>query len=252
MPAITKKFRSAPSLKALKEKDVVTTKSKFPRYFIKDRADNQRSILPEDVDWAIVANYEYVLEPMTALSAEILHLKTQAKYKRYLEVPPKYKRAYRLLTDVFPQTMKKIVGREPKEDKAYTYKGGKYTPHEGRDHASWTVDKSMFARVKAEGEKHTGLEFADTKCKPGTYVVLLEVDLDAHRAQFAINPDTIFSVVSMKRADTFLKSQREIVSFGQVPLAAIHYVYVRGGTSAKPEHLLPYTQKIHPRLGTAQ
>lgn len=144
---------------------------------------------------------------------EIPEARSRNQYSAYLTPPTKYTKAYRLMTDVSPENMAKLISGHSVEESGVV-KGGTFTPRSKKNLSSWTVDESMLYSDEVN-------VFRQQPESPGNYTIVMTANLSAQRDRFIFNPDVLPRYV-FKKATEYEK-QMEIVAIGPVELISLAY-----------------------------
>lgn len=141
---------------------------------------------------------------------EILAAKRSGKYRDFLDVPNRYKFAYRLIADVPSEIMKSKFGFAPKKESDLAngvISGGVYDASI-KQVSSWTVDLAALPQLvkdfKGLYRKHQH-----------SYHILLLAKLSDNKNSFLINPDKY--QIAPELAGKF-SYQKEIISYAPVKL----------------------------------
>ena len=154
-------------------------------------------------------------ERLNTVVDEILAARDSGWYSGYLNVPPKYKRAYRVINDIPAEVAKKLIPAFPQDGRASGWiSGGQYRPLRGRVN-SWTVSTAIFSRLLRD---FGGAFYARN---PGAYHLILVCDLTQNRKRFFMNPDMAYPTTP-KLAGQF-SYQREIISVDNIPIMGTAY-----------------------------
>lgn len=147
-------------------------------------------------------------EDLNRVVDEILAARDSGWYGGYLNVPTKYKRAYRVINDIPAAVAKKLIPSFPQDGRASGWaSGGTYKPLRGRVN-SWTVSTQIFRRLLRD----FGGEFYARN--PGAYHIVLVCDLNNHRKRFFMNPDRAYPTTPTLAGQ--FSYQREIISVDSV------------------------------------
>jgi hypothetical protein len=134
---------------------------------------------------------------------KILAAMKRGEHKEFLEVPKKYKFAYRLMADLPISVMRNTFGItiDAKSGKRGVVRGGTYT-NERNIVSSWTVDTAVMPALL----KDFGSLYRRNK---DSFHVLMVCDISRQRDSFIINPDKYHDVPQMAGQFSY---QKEIIS----------------------------------------
>ena len=195
---------------------------------------DEKSGLPKIWVSAIRLRYQgETNDDFEALASKLLKAKKTKEYAPLLEVPSKYKRAYRMMINIKKAELARLLPGDVKIDKRGVLEGGMYKPLKGTTSSSWCVDVRAFA--DPENIDAIGLNEHN-----GHYALLLETDLDSHRKQFLFNPDTLPFALKTGR----FGREREIVSIGNLPLLRMVYAKCSGSSEEPSEILLKLLKQV--------
>ena len=134
---------------------------------------------------------------------KILAAKKRGEHKEFLEVPSKYRYAYRLMADLPISVLKGTFGIaiDSKSGKRGITRGGTYT-NSRNVVSSWTVDTAVLPKLLED----FGSLYRKNK---DSYHVLMVAEVGRNRDAFIINPDKYESIPQMAGQFSY---QRDIIS----------------------------------------
>lgn len=170
--------------------------------------------LKKDLKW----HYNGSMDELNQWIPQLVQLRNQGKYKNVLQVPAKYKYAYRAMSDIKIDTLANMLPGEDGEalyetslvpGKVYSSDGANYIDDGGnfKQHSSWTVD---FDVIKAIHKDWGAIGWGDD------FFVVLRAPVKSNN--FIMNPD-VTKFLSGK-----YDYQREVISVGNITCDKIWYV----------------------------
>ena len=153
-------------------------------------------------------------EQLNRLVDQVVAARDSGWYTDYLEVPRKYRRAYRIINDIPAAAARKLVPSFPLDGRVSGWaSGGVYKPHRGRVN-SWTVDTAIMKKLLAD------FGGAFYRRNPGAYHMIFVADLNTKRKDFFMNPDVY--TVTPRLAGEF-SYQREIISVDSLSVMGVAF-----------------------------
>jgi len=144
-------------------------------------------------------------------------------YPEWLQVPSKYKYAYRLMDNISSYGMEKLLKGDEIGEETYPTAnvventGGTYRPHKGKV-TSWTVSKEAIRKMVQDWRFRVSREYPDGD----ENIAIAVVDLGQVRDSFMLNPDRI---AELGLAGDFTY-QSEVLGWGSFPMARFLYAEV--------------------------
>jgi len=167
-------------------------------------------------------HYQGSMEDLSPWIPELVRLRDAGKYKNVLQVPSKYKYAYRAMGDIELGQLGQMMPDSESSDrlyetsfepnKLYSVAGANYM-ESGKPHSSWTVE---FEAIKKIYEDWGGFGFGQRT----SFIVFLRAPIKTNN--FILNPD-VTGFLS-KQYDY----QREILSIGDVSCDKMWYAQNEG------------------------
>jgi hypothetical protein len=153
-------------------------------------------------------------EQLNRLVDQVIAARDSGWYSDYLEVPRKYRRAYRIINDIPAAAARKLVPSFPLDGRVSGWaSGGVYKPHRGRVN-SWTVDTAIMKKLLAD------FGGAFYRRNSGAYHMIFVADLNTKRKDFFMNPDVY--TVTPRLAGEF-SYQREIISVDSLGVMGVAF-----------------------------
>lgn len=160
----------------------------------------------------LVAHYGGGMSSLNKWIPKLTALNRKGMYKHILQVPKKYKYAYRQLSNVSTEQLTKILGYEPTdvEPNQVYYEDGVFLNPNRSPHQSWTVDFDIFKEMVFSDHNVGG------KHKKDHYFVIVGAKVADN--EFLLNPDAteLFSGQ--------YSYQKEIISVGPVTCDKIWFI----------------------------
>jgi hypothetical protein len=133
-------------------------------------------------------------------------------YPEWLQVPEKYRYAYRLMDNISERGLDKLTEDADDEDDHYNVlvtKGGTYKPHKGKV-TSWTVSKEAITKMIEDWRYRLSAEYPEDD----EHIAVAVADLNNVRDSFMLNPDRI-AEIGLASDFTY---QHEVLGWGSFPM----------------------------------
>ena len=141
---------------------------------------------------------------------DILAAKRQGQHREFLEVPSKYKYAYRLMSDMTVESMSAALGvRVNPTQRQGQVRGGTYTTK--RVVSSWTVEPGVMPRLLQDFG-------ALYRKNAASYHIVLIAPIASNKDGFIVNPDKYDDVPAMAGQFSY---QKEIISVKPIKLERV-------------------------------
>lgn len=221
------------TLRFLLKEDAASEFDIFGKYlFGQERGIPQRKPEPntdeEDSFGSSLAQfYQGDVSALNPWTGTLAALEKSGKYEDFLTVPSKYKYAYRTMSDISDENLRKMLGgKKPKKVTPGALQhasSAKFiSGHEGRKLFSWTTDPSIFSEMLKDWGTLSGY-------KPKQNTVFLRAPIGAKGNHFIMNPEH-----TGPWADQW-HYQSEIFSIGDVECDAIWFIDMSAYVKAKKE-----------------
>lgn len=198
----------------------------------------------------VESHYQGEMEELAPWIPQLVQLHDAGKYKNVLQVPAKYKYAYRVMSSIQLNELAQMLPNGEESDKLYetSFEPGKLYSYDGanymesaKTHSSWTVD---FEAIKKIYDDWGGFGGGN-----GTFIVFLRAPIKSNK--FILNPDV--TAFMSKHFDY----QREILSVGDVKCDKMWYALNEGShygetTRNQKRHVDSVVAANKPRKKTTQ
>lgn len=159
-------------------------------------------------------------------SLKLARLRDEGKYLRVLQVPSEYRDAYRIVS-LRRSELLKLLGVEDVSTSHGKMRLGVVGMKGGRQHSSWTVDKSVLRYIL---EDWGGFSWSASgrKKEESIYLVLMRASIVGNN--FLMNPDVMGELEDVVGSYGY---QREVLSVGDIRDVEVGWVEVEGSAGGR-------------------